>query len=368
MRNKRYASLAVLALFLMVGIFTGCGKKGQEDFEKGMAAYKSADFKTAIELFEKAANDGHAEAQYRLSCCYDDATGVDYNREEAFKWLRKSAENQYSVAMCDLARHSESGLGTEADESKAEEWFLKAAKALRKDAEKGNTNAMTELGWSYMSGKGVEKDEKEGVKWYQKAADLGNADAMCRLGVCYSEGKGVEKDQKKQFEWTKKAAENGNSTAMVALALLYKDGKGVEQNEKEAYRWKLKAIENGNSIASFAYLDDVLNFYFNEGVAALKEDDYDAAIDAFKIAGNLGSVGAYFNLGIIYIRKKQDPEALKYFLKAAEYGYPNAQYMVGVAYLEGKGTEKDVDEAKKWFEKAADQDHEGAIEVLRSLE
>src|ERR1044072_9426288 len=55
-----------------------------------------------------------------------DGIGTDRDEQKAFEWYMKSAENgningQYSVAMC-----YKYGLGTEVDKQKAVEWFLKS--------------------------------------------------------------------------------------------------------------------------------------------------------------------------------------------------------------------------------------------------
>ena len=44
------------------------------------------------------------------------------------------------------------------------------------------------------------------------------------------------------------------------------------------------------------------------------------------------------------------------------------QYKLGIIYLEGDQVEPDLDEAKRWLERAADQGHEEAARALESLE
>ena len=71
------------------------------------------------------------------------------------------------------------------------------------------------------------KDETKAVEWYQKAAEAGNATAMCSLGYAYEYGKGeLTKDTYKAVEWYKKAAEAGEARAMYNLGKCYEDGKG----------------------------------------------------------------------------------------------------------------------------------------------
>ena len=85
-----------------------------------------------------AAEQGDANAQRELGCCYENGEGVPKNMAEAVKWYRKAAEQ-------------------------------------------GDSQAQFCLGFCYDSGNGVSKDIGEAVKWYRKAADQGNASAQCAL-------------------------------------------------------------------------------------------------------------------------------------------------------------------------------------------
>ncbi len=55
------------------------------------------------------------------------------------------------------------------------------------------------------------------------------------------------------------------------------------------------------------------------------------------------------------------------YLYAAEQGHAYAQFTVGLMYENGDGVSKDIDEARKWYRKAADQGHEAAKEALKRL-
>ncbi|MBO7224189.1 MAG: sel1 repeat family protein, partial [Kiritimatiellae bacterium] len=50
------------------------------------------DYAEAVKWFRKAAEQGHAGAQYRLGICYGKGLGVPQDHEEAAKWVRKAAE------------------------------------------------------------------------------------------------------------------------------------------------------------------------------------------------------------------------------------------------------------------------------------
>ena len=48
-------------------------------------------------------------------------------------------------------------------------------------------------------------------------------------------------------------------------------------------------------------------------------------------------------------------EAVKWFRKAAEQGNPQAQYTLGMMYQKGRGVAQNQSEAQKWYQKAAGQ-------------
>ncbi|MDE7413711.1 MAG: sel1 repeat family protein [Muribaculaceae bacterium] len=54
-------------------------------------------------------------------------------------------------------------------------------------------------------------------------------------------------------------------------------------------------------------------------------------------------------------------------IKSAEQGYPNAQNSLGVMYQLGERVSPDIEEATRWFMKAADQGNANAVENLKNL-
>jgi len=99
--------------------------------------------------------------------------------------------------------------------------------------------------------------------------------------------------------------------------------------------------------------------------------DYEKAIDAYnkgnyKTSAKLilplakkGLAKAQYNLGVMYEKgigvEKNLNQAKKWFQFAAEQGLAKAQYNLGLMYGKGKGVEKDYSQAIKWMTLAADQ-------------
>ena len=102
------------------------------------------------------------------------------NRRRCLEWgeaerlYQKAADQGDADAQFELGWHYETGSGVEKDESEAVRWYQEAA-------DQGHMGAQFELGWHYETGRGVEEDESEAVRWYQEAADQGHMDAQSAL-------------------------------------------------------------------------------------------------------------------------------------------------------------------------------------------
>ena len=60
-------------------------------------------------------------------------------------------------------------------------------------------------------------------------------------------------------------------------------------------------------------------------------------------------------------------EAIKLYRMAAEQDNEYAQFNLGLCYEYGTGLQKDLSEAKKWYQKAADKGYKKALEKLQNL-
>ncbi len=98
-------------------------------------------------------------------------------------------------------------------------------------------------------------------------------------------------------------------------------------------------------------------FFFGDGV---KKDETQAA-EQFKIAADLGHVGAQGSLGYMYaegVGVKQDlAEGIRLLTIAADAGEEDAQNNLAGAYVEGKGVKQNYGEALRLYRKAAEKNY-----------
>ena len=62
------------------------------------------DYQKAVEWYSKAAEQGHAEAQFMLGICFEDVAGIQKDIKQAIKWYRKAAKQGNEAAIGALDR------------------------------------------------------------------------------------------------------------------------------------------------------------------------------------------------------------------------------------------------------------------------
>lgn len=192
----------------------------------------------SIEDLRKAAEQGDAEAQFKLGCSYYSGDGVPQNLAEAVIWYRKSAEKGHSGAQLNLGSVLKDGEGVPKDEVEAMKWFLKSAG-------QGDKAAQHSVGILYYFGNGVAQDYSEAAIWFLKAAEQGFAPAQHNLGYMYKTGSGVPRSLPEAMKWTLKAAYQGWLDAQSNAGIMYANGEGAPKDEIEALAWLFIATASG---------------------------------------------------------------------------------------------------------------------------
>ncbi|MBI4664442.1 MAG: sel1 repeat family protein [Verrucomicrobia bacterium] len=226
----------------------------------------------SVRFFAKAADQEHAEAQWHLAIWYERGTDPKASHEHT-KWLLKAAHNGHALAQLVLGRlyyQGEKGLTKDHDQAgrrfreaaaqgdaEAQRslagWYLgrddaEAFNWAKKAALQGDTQGQTLLAFHYKSGNGVPQNYLESVKWALKAAEKGDADAQTMLGHFYLQGNGVEKDFGEAVRWFRKGAVQGNARAQGGLGACYYHGDGVPQDFVAAYMWFNLAAAAGDKV------------------------------------------------------------------------------------------------------------------------
>jgi TPR repeat protein len=273
----------------------------------------------ARELNLKAADQGYADAQWRVGFYYQNGEiGLPKNETEAARYYKLAAAQGHPLGQAFLGGlylRGAGGLPLNA---------VEAARLLKLAADQGLPIAQYSLGILYEKGVGVPRDLAQAASAYRKAADQGNADAQNNLGFMYENGRGVPKDDTEAAGWFRKAAEQGNATGQFKLGVMYRTGSGgLPQNDHEAVRLYGLAADQGNADAQYN-----LGVLYSKGVGGLPQDDGEA-VRLFRLAADQGNADAQNNLGFMYENGRgvdQDERLAEYWLsKAAKQGQAEAK-------------------------------------------
>lgn len=182
-------------------------KENEESYKK--KEHEDPELNNLETCIEKA-QQGVAEAQYKLALRYFEGNGVEKNMKEAVNWLKKASDQGLAAAQNELGCSYYNGEGIEKNLTAAFALFTKAA-------HKGDANAQANLGLCYYNGHGTYKDFALAAQWLKKAALQGVDHAQYNLGRCYMEGKGVTRDMYEARKWIRQAANNGYEEARQLL-------------------------------------------------------------------------------------------------------------------------------------------------------
>jgi TPR repeat protein len=142
----------------------------QADYDSALRQIEAGGTQAGIALLRRAAENGHPEAQYKISKLFEKGDGVTRNLTQALRWAQRAA----------MA---------------------------------GNCRAMHDVGVYFAQGEGAPRDEVAAFRWFRQAAEFGVADSQFNLGLLYQQGRGVAADAPEALFWFLVAAHNRDINA-----------------------------------------------------------------------------------------------------------------------------------------------------------
>jgi len=131
----------------------------------GIAALARRDYDKAETIFRGLAEDGNAEAAFRLGWMYASGHGRETDQAAARRWYARAAEEGHSKARARLTAlrgRDESGKSGEGGKRNRLE-------ALTAAAEAGAPRAMIRLGRAYAMGRNAAVDPQAARRWFERA-------------------------------------------------------------------------------------------------------------------------------------------------------------------------------------------------------
>jgi TPR repeat protein len=195
------------------------------------------------------------------------------------------------------------------------------------------------------------------IKFCRQAAN-GSRRAMYQLGRAYA----AHNQMPDAMAAWRRAADKGSTSAMVELGVLYGTGTGVAKDEGQARKLFERAAQAGNprGISNLAALG---------GGSAAADPARSRELLAKAAETN---AEAQYQLGMMLAEgtggEKDDVRARALFEKAAAQNHPGALERMGAFALEGRGGAKDKDAAKGYYQRAAALGDENAKAALKKMD
>ncbi len=190
-----------------------------------------------------------------------------------------------------------------------------------------------DIALSYYALNTPKKNTLLAIQHFEESAALDYPDAYYFLGRFYGLGDGVSLDQDKAWSYYQKGHELGSYKCGYAMGLAYHTGHGVEHHSELAKEFLQQS------------------FQFIKLEADMKDP----------VSTHI--LGTYYYYG--FHVQRYIFTAIDWFKKAADFGYSDSQYMLGMIYETiGEDTENAQEQARKYYELAAKQDHPYALYAL----
>ncbi len=343
---------------------------GKDEELSGILYRKALD-----EFLNQEKKQPDAGVEFRIAKMHLNGNGVEQNQEEAAEWLIKCCEKEDSRAQYQLASMYQEGQGIQQDESKAKDLYVAALSGfLKLEQETPGAQVEYKIAGMYARGIGTEPDATQAFPWYVKAAINGHPHAAyCCARACY-DGNGTEQDYHAAEKWYLQSSDGGDSYAMYALGKMYRDGTGVEKDTCAAYRCFLAAAKLEHEYAQFAVAKALLN-----GIG-IEENPQEAFQWLSKCTEHDNHYAEYQLAELLSDGKVVPKDEIKAqeFYTAALAGFllqeqdePDMQleHRIGNMFLNGKGTQKNSQEALHWLSGSAEKGNSyAAYQVGQMLE
>ncbi|KWU41862.1 HCP-like protein [Rhodotorula sp. JG-1b] len=303
--------------------------------------YRDALLAESLKLIKRLATQGsglgktaYADAQFFLANCLGTGSlGLQIDHEKAYNLYVQASKQNHSAATYRTAVCNELGAGTRKDYARAVLFYRKAS-AL------GDTAGMYKLGMILLHGHlGQQRNPKEGLAWLRRAAsqaDDENPHALHELGLLYEKPPllnpaGAGSLGAKAREFFTQAAQLGYPPSQYKLGLCYEFGAlTCPVDPRRSIAWYTRAAERN-------------------------EPNAELALSGWYLTGSEG------------VLKQSDSEAYLWARRAANKGLPKAEYAVGYYAEVGIGVKADMEEAKRWYMRAAAQGNKRAMQRLTEL-
>lgn len=302
----------------------------------------SPEWRRSFEQFEHRAEQGDAEAQYRLAILLErgwDSIPADTAR--SLSLLQRAAESQYAPAMNYLGFLYDRGVKygdngeLKANRDSAIYW-------VKRSADMGDAKAMSNVGYMLLNfPDSIEKNDGElgiyscreqrdslAATYLKEASRLGQNTAMSMLGDLYRDGRGVEQDTLLAADCYEQALQHGLSDAEPRLIALMAD-RWMKLTPDSAYNLGVKYYNGAAPWAGVMLLKQA------SALPEMSDEELSNPSDSLKTAVSSQISRAATAMTMVadaigrgYGHRYNHDESLRWYLKGAMAGNKKARQIV----------------------------------------
>ena len=320
------------------------------------------DYEKAFEWFLKSAQEGNKFAQYSLANLYYYGNGVEKDLSQAFWWYRKSSEQGQPYASYAVAQMYSKGEYVAENKETAQRYYKAALSGFLEleSKDQADDNLFYKLGSMFKNGLGTEADISKAIDYFKRSAEMNNKNGLYEYGKTLIQGKYIEADLNKGLECIEKAMKLKNSNAKRFFALEYISGEYFSQDIEKGLFMLTECADKGDSFACF----QLGQFYLKGEIVT---QDLERAEKYLLLAED--NEFTQYAFGKLYLQEeKYDIQrAVDYFKRSSDKNMWSS-YQLGRLYLFGADElEKDKEKAVEWLTKSANDGNEYAQNMLDDM-
>lgn len=321
------------------------------------------DYAQSFEWFLKSAHEGNKFAQYSLANLYYYGNGVEKDLSQAFWWYRKSSEQGQPYASYAVAQMYSKGEYVAENKETAQRYYKVALSGFLEleSKDQADDNLFYKIGVMYKNGLGTEADISKAIDYFKRSAEMNNKNGLYEYGKTLIQGKYIEADLNKGLECIEKAMKLKNSNAKRFFALEYISGEYFSQDIEKGLFMLTECADKGDSFACF----QLGQFYLKGEIVT---QDLERAEKYLLLAED--NEFTQYAFGKLYLQEeKYDIQrAVDYFKRSSDKNMWSS-YQLGRLYLFGADElEKDKEKAVEWLTKSAHDGNEYVQNMLNNID
>ena len=321
------------------------------------------DYEKAFQWFLKSSQEGHKFAQYSLANLYYYGNGVEKDLSQAFLWYQKSASQGQPYASYAAAQMYSKGEYVAENKETAQRYYKAALSGFLEleSKDQADDNLFYKIGVMYKNELGTEADISKAIDYFKRSAEMNNKNGLYEYGKALIQGNHIEADLEKGLECVEKAMKLKNSNAKRFFALEYISGEHFSQDIEKGLFMLTECADKGDSFACF----QLGQFYLKGEIVT---QDLERAEKYLLLAED--NEFTQYAFGKLYLQEEKYDiqKAVDYFEKSADKNMWSS-YQLGRLYLFGaEELEKDKEKAVEWLTKSANDGNEYAQNMLNHID